>query len=216
MTLNRGHIVQAARLVLGNRESLWYTLAMSVMFGSLLAYVAMVQQIFAEVFHRASLMPSMFALCAVFMGMAAFTNSRLVERLGMRLISHAALLAFIGVVALHVVLASLKAEPLWAFVVLQSITMACFSLSVSNFGAMAMEPVGSVAGIGASLQGFMSTFGGALVAAVIGRQFSGSIVPLPVGALCCGLMSLGFVLLAERGRLFRPHHAEPHALTLAH
>src|SRR5580692_6382459 len=53
MTLNRGHIVQAARLVLGNRESLWYTLAMTVMFGSLLAYVGMVQQIFAEVFHRA-------------------------------------------------------------------------------------------------------------------------------------------------------------------
>jgi len=87
--------------------------------------------------------------------------------------------------------------------------MACFSLSVSNFGAMAMEPVGSVAGIGASLQGFMSTFGGAFVAAAIGRQFSGSIVPLPVGALCCGLMSLGFVLMAERGRLFRPHHGSP-------
>jgi DHA1 family bicyclomycin/chloramphenicol resistance-like MFS transporter len=62
----------------------------------------------------------------------------------------------------------------------------------------------------------MSTFGGAFVAAAIGRQFSGSIVPLPVGALCCGLTSLGFVLLAERGRLFRPHHAEPEALSLAH
>jgi DHA1 family bicyclomycin/chloramphenicol resistance-like MFS transporter len=216
MTLNRGHVVRAGRLVLGNRESLWYTLAMTVMFGSLLAYVGMVQQIFAEVFLRANLMPSMFALCAVFMGMAAFANSRLVERLGMRLISHTALLAFIGVAALHVVLASLKLEPLWAFVVFQSVTMACFGLSVSNFGAMAMEPVGSVAGIGASLQGFMSTFGGAFVAAAIGRQFSGSIVPLPVGALCCGLTSLGFVLLAERGRLFRPHHAEPEALSLAH
>ena len=108
MTLSRGHVVRAARLVLGNRESLWYTLAMTVMFGSLIAYVGMVQQIFAEVFHRASLMPSMFALCAVFMGMAAFMNSRLVERLGMRLISHTALLAFIGVAALHAVLASLR------------------------------------------------------------------------------------------------------------
>jgi MFS transporter, DHA1 family, multidrug resistance protein len=216
MTLTRSHIAGAVRLVLGSRASLCYTLAMTVMFGSLLAYIGMVQQIFAEVFHRSNLMPSMFALCAVFMGMAAFLNSRLVERLGMRLISHTALLTFISVTTLHVVLAALKQEQLWTFVALQSATMACFSLSVSNFGAMAMEPVGSVAGIGASLQGFISTFGAALVGATIGRQFSGSIVPLPAGALCCGLLSLGFVLLAERGRLFRRHHADTAGLGLAH
>ena len=151
-------------------------------------------------------MPAMFALCAIFMGMAAFLNSRMVERLGMRLISHAALLAFIAVTALHVLIAALGLERLWTFVVLQAATMACFSLSVSNFGAMAMEPVGSVAGIGASLQGFISTFGAALVGAVIGRQFNGSTVPLAVGALGCGLVSLVFVLLAEKGRLFRRHH----------
>jgi DHA1 family bicyclomycin/chloramphenicol resistance-like MFS transporter len=84
--------------------------------------------------------------------------------------------------------------------------MACFSLSVSNFGAMAMEPIGSVAGIGASLQGFISTFGGALVGAGIGWQFTGTTVPLAAGALCCGLAGILFVLLAERGKLFRAHH----------
>lgn len=209
MTLTRSHIASAVGLVLGNRASFWYTLAMTVMFGSILAYVAMVQQIFADVFHRARLMPGMFALCASFMGVAAFLNSRLVERLGMRLISHAALIAFIGVTALHVLVAALGLEHLWTFVALQAAAMASFSLSVSNFGAMAMEPVGSVAGIGASLQGFISTFGAALVGALIGRQFNASTVPLAAGALCCGLISLVFVLLAEKGRLFRRHHAGP-------
>jgi DHA1 family bicyclomycin/chloramphenicol resistance-like MFS transporter len=70
-----------------------------------------------------------------------------------------------------------------------------------------MEPIGAVAGIGASLQGFVSTFAGALVGAAIGRQFQGSTVPLAAGALCCGLLSLLFVLFAEKGRLFRRHHA---------
>ena len=74
-----------------NRSSLCYTLAMSVMFGGIMAYVGMVQQIFGEVFHRASLMPAMFALCATTMGVAAFLNSQIVERLGMRRISHTAL-----------------------------------------------------------------------------------------------------------------------------
>ena len=207
MTLTRAHIAGAAKLVLGNRASICYTLAMMVMFGTIMAYVGMVQQIFSQVFHRPNLMPSMFALCAIFMGMAAYLNSRIVERLGMRLISHTALLAFIAVTGLHVVIAALGWEQIWTFVVLQAVTMACFSLSVSNFGAMAMEPVGSVAGIAASLQGFISTFSGALVGAFIGKQFNGTTVPLAAGAMCCGIASLGFVLLAEKGRLFRAHHA---------
>ena len=62
------------------------------------------------------------------------------------------------------------------------------------------------AGIGASLQGFVSTLGGALVGAVIGRQFNGTMLPLAAGSLCCGAASLLFVLLAEKGRLFRGHH----------
>ena len=78
------------------------------------------------------------------------------------------------------------------------------------------SPVGSVAGIGASLQGFMSTFTAALVGAVIGRLFSGSTLPLAAGALCCGLTSLLFVLLAEKGRLFRGHHAPGSALATVH
>ena len=207
LTLTRSHVINATRLVLGNRESLFYTLAMGVMFGSILSYVGMMPQIFADFFHRASLMPSIFALCAAFMGVAAYLNSRIVERYGMRRISHTVLLIYIGVTLLHVLAAAMTREPLWAFVLLQSATMACFSLTMSNFGAMAMEPVGAVAGIGASLQGFISTSGGALVGALIGRQFNGTTTPLAAGALCCGLASLVFVLFAEKGRLFRGHHS---------
>jgi DHA1 family bicyclomycin/chloramphenicol resistance-like MFS transporter len=102
--------------------------------------------------------------------------------------------------------AALGRDGMWTFVALQGVTMAAFSLAASNFGAMAMEPVGSVAGIGASLQGFISTGAAALVAALIGRSYHGSIVPIPRGALCCGLIALVCVLAAERGRLFRRHH----------
>jgi DHA1 family bicyclomycin/chloramphenicol resistance-like MFS transporter len=207
LALNPGSIASAANLVLGTRSSMFYTLAMTVMFGTIMAYVAMVQQIFADVFHRPGLMPSMFALCAIFMGAAAFLNSRIVQRLGMRLISHTALLAFLAVTGLHTLVAVMGGETMWTFVAFQAATMACFSLSVSNFGAMAMEPMGAVAGIAASLQGFISTFAGALLGAFIGRLYNGTTVPLAAGAVVCGVVSLGFVLLAEHGRLFRAHHA---------
>jgi MFS transporter, DHA1 family, multidrug resistance protein len=207
LTLNRSHIVNAIRLVAFSRGSLCYTLAMTVMFGGIMAYVGMVQQIFGEVFHRANLMPTMFALCATSMGVAAFLNSRIVERQGMRRISHTALLTYLVITGLHTAIVANGAEQLWTFVGFQSATMACFALSISNFGAMAMDPVASVAGIGASLQGFVSTLGGALVGALIGRQFNGTLLPLAAGSLCCGLASLVFVLLAEKGKLFRGHHS---------
>jgi DHA1 family bicyclomycin/chloramphenicol resistance-like MFS transporter len=56
------------------------------------------------------------------------------------------------------------------------------------------------------LQGFVSTFAGAIVGALIGREFNGTTVPLAGGALVCGTASLMFVLLAEKGRLFRGQH----------
>ena len=209
LTLDVRHIAAATVTVFTNRTSLCYTLAVAVMFGALIAYVGMVQQIFAAVFHRASWMPTMFALCAIFMGLASLLNSRIVERLGMRRISHAALLVYIGVTLAHVLVAGLGLERLWTFVALQSVTMACFSLAVSNFGAMALDPLGAIAGIGASLQGFTTTFGGALIGAAIGRNFNGTTLPLAIGALGAGVLALLFVLLAERWRLFRPHHAPP-------
>jgi DHA1 family bicyclomycin/chloramphenicol resistance-like MFS transporter len=203
-------------LVLGNRASLFYTFGVTLMFGSLIAYVGTVGQIFTETFHRPTLMPSMFALCAILMGMAAYGNSRIVERLGMRRISHAALLTFIAVAVLHTAVAALGLEHIWTFVVFQSLTMAAFSLCVSNFGAMAMEPMGAVAGVAASLQGFISTFFGALMGAVIGKQFNGTTVPLAAGAIVCGVLALVCVLVAENGRLFAPHHGGENTALLLH
>jgi DHA1 family bicyclomycin/chloramphenicol resistance-like MFS transporter len=207
LTLDPKHIAASVVQVLGNRVAMGYTLAMMVMFGALIAYVGMVQQIFSDIFLKPTWMPTMFALCAAFMGVGAFWNSRNVHRLGMRPIAHTALLIYIGVTALHTVVAVMGWEQLWTFVAFQGASMGCFALALSNFGAMAMEPVGEVAGVAASLQGFISTFTGAFVGAFIGKQFNGTTVPLAVGSLACGVAALLCVLFAERGKLFHTHHA---------
>jgi DHA1 family bicyclomycin/chloramphenicol resistance-like MFS transporter len=209
MTLTLDHVTHAVGKVVGNRASRWYTLSVALMFGSIIGYVGMMPQIFGTVFQRPSLMPSAFACCAAAMGVASYLNSRVVERFGMRIISQAGLLIFIAVTSLHVLVAGLRVETLWTFIVLQGATMGCLGLIMANFGAMAMESMGPVAGIAASLQGCVGTFGGALIAALMGQQFSASTLPLALGALLCGLVSLGFVLLAEGGRLFQAHHLVP-------
>jgi len=89
--------------------------------------------------------------------------------------------------------------------------MGSFALVAPNFGALAMEPLGAVAGVGASVQGFVTTCGGAVVASAIGRQFADSTVALTGGALVCGLACLLVVLIGERGRLFHGHPLGRHS-----
>jgi DHA1 family bicyclomycin/chloramphenicol resistance-like MFS transporter len=207
LALTAARAVQSFKFVVSDSTSRNYTLAMTMTFSCVLSYVGMVQQIFADVFHRPGLMPSVFALCAGSMGVTAYLNSRIVERVGMRIMSQCGLLAFIAISIVHVSVAAFGYESMISFVILQAMTLACVGVMSGNFGAMAMEPMGSVAGIAASLQGCVSTAGAAAMGALIGRQFNGSTLPLAAGTAFCGALALIFVLLAERGRLFRPHHA---------
>jgi len=207
LRLDLVRIRHAMRLVFGNRSAMCYTLAAACVSGSLLSYLGMVQQIFGEIFHRPQLMPTVFALCAGAMGAASYFNSRLVERLGMRLLSQAGLLLLTAAAALHALLAALGFEGLGVFIVMQSVTLACIGLTFANFGTLAMEPMGAVAGIAASLQGFISTLGAAMLGALIGRQFHGTTLPLSLGSSVCGAAAIALVLIAERGRLFRRLHA---------
>ena len=210
LALAPGKILAAYRAVLWNRIPLCYSLAVMLLFGALISYVSMMPQIFSSVFHRASWMPTMFALCAGSMGIASLLNSRIVEHYGMRRISHLALMCYLAVTAMHLAVALMGFESVTSFVVLQSMSMGSFALVAPNFGALAMEPLGAVAGVGASVQGFVTTCGGAVVASAIGRQFADSTVALAGGALVCGLLCLLVVLIGERGHLFHGHPLGQH------
>ncbi len=89
-----------------------------------------------------------------------------------------------------------------SFAILQAAVMFCFGLVVSNFGSIAMEPLGHVAGTASSVQGFVTTFGGAVLGFLVGQHFDGTAVPLTLGFSVFGLLALGMVLFAERGHLF--------------
>ncbi len=203
LTLDGAHVRHALGVVLGDRAAMGYTLAVACVIGALIAYVGTVQQVFAQVFGRPAIMPAAFALSAAAMGVASFVNSRFVRRIGMRRISHAGLLALLAVGGLHWLLAVTSGIGLPLFILLQSLVLACVGLTVANFGALAMESMGEVAGLAASLQGFISTLVAALLATWIGQRFDGSTVPLAAGTVLCGLAALACVLFSEQGRLFR-------------
>ncbi len=164
------------------------------------------QQITADTFLRPHALPFVFAGIGGCMATGSFLNSRIVERLGTRRVSHTALLGVIACVGLHFAIAITGHETLVSFGVLQALTMFCFSLCGPNFGAMAMENVGNVAGAAASLQGFFTTFGGALAGFAIG-QFLRRQHRADDGGLrrLRRQRRLAIVLVTERGRPVHAH-----------
>ena len=200
-------LLQAYRETLTNRFSIGYAVAASLTFGGIIAFVSSAQQVFSDTFHAGGRFTVLFGLCALSMGCAAFANSRLVERLGTRVLSQTGVLALIALSLAHLLVSRAGWETLWIYMAFQALSMTCIGLCGSNFGAMAMEPVGHIAGTASSVQGFVTSVGAVLVGSAIGQAYDGTTFPLAVGYLAIGIGALLVVLLVEGGRLFRARMA---------
>ena len=211
LPIEAGRVFRAFREAVTNRISIGYTLAMTAITGALFAFINSSQQIFFDVFEAPGLFTTVFAAIAGGIAAASILNARLVEKLGSRMIGHTALLGFIGFSTIHLLVALSGHESIWTFAILQCCTMFCFGLLAGNFGSMEMEPMGHIAGTASSAQGFISTIIGSLVGFAIGQAFNGTVVPMTLGFTACGIAALGFVLMAERGRLFVARNAVPAA-----
>ncbi|WP_174292244.1 multidrug effflux MFS transporter [Sphingomonas bacterium] len=190
------------RLTLTNRYSLGYAVATALTFGGVIAYVSSAQQIFVDHFGAGREFGLLFAACAFAMGCASFANSRLVERLGTRVLSQVGVLTLIALSIVHVAAVLLGIETLWSFIVFQALSLTCIGLCGSNFGAMAMEPVGHIAGSASSVQGFITSVGAVLVGSLIGQAYDGTTLPLAIGYLAIGVAVFGVVQVVERGQVF--------------
>ena len=176
--------------------------ASALLSGALFGFINSVQQIMFDTFHRPDMLVPAFALFAGAMSAASLLNSRIVLRLGTRLVSHSALLFFIALAAIATVTALSGNASLWVFLCLLALNMGAFGLCGANFSAMAMEEMGAIAGTASSVQGAVGVVSGAIIGGTIGRMYDGSTLPLTLGFLLCGCFALGCVLVTEKGRLF--------------
>jgi len=203
--INIEGIRESARVVVSDRQSVAYTIANACLMVTVMGFLTSVTLVFSETLKRPALLPFGFATMAIVMMAASLVNAGIVRRFGMRLIGHGALLGMTGFAAIHVIVTLTVGDELISFIVLQSLMMACFALCAGNFGAMAMENMGSVAGTASSLQGFAGTVAGSVGGAIIGLSFNGTTVPLYAGITLVGCIAIAVVIYAE-GRLFVPRH----------
>ena len=199
-------VLGAFRQTVTNRQTLGYAVAAGCVQGALFAFVFISQQVFVDIYKLGRYFPLAFAAAAVGVAAAGFLNARFVGRVGMRIMSHSALLLFVAVAVITMIAAYLGTLPFWLFMPLSSLMMFSFGLMVANFTAMAMEPQGHIAGTASSLYGSITTLLGIGIGTTIGQDFNGTLLPFATGFVICALAALAIVALTEKGRLFVPHH----------
>jgi DHA1 family bicyclomycin/chloramphenicol resistance-like MFS transporter len=183
-------------------QSRGYTLAMTVSFSALVAYISSIQQIVFDAFHEGPLIGLVFASIAAPMALASYLNSRVVGRFGLRRVGHSSALAFLVITTIHASVALAGLETLPLFIILQGLTMASFAFTSSNLGTLAMEHMAPIAGTASSVQGVIGTIGAAAIGFVIGQRFDGTVVPFAVGTALCAAGGFLLIVLTEPKRLF--------------
>jgi DHA1 family bicyclomycin/chloramphenicol resistance-like MFS transporter len=194
----RSAIIQTIR----EPQSRGYTLAMTISFSALVAYISSIQQIVFDVFREGRFIGLVFASIAAPMAVASYLNSRVVGSFGLRRVGHSAALAFMLITATHAAVALSGFETLPLFILLQGLTMASFAFTSSNLSTLAMEHMAPIAGTASSVQGVVGTIGAAAIGFVIGQQFNGTVVPFAVSTAACAAGGFLTIVLTEPKRLF--------------
>jgi MFS transporter, DHA1 family, multidrug resistance protein len=195
-------IVEGFGVVFGNRVSLSYIIATALIFGALMGFLTSSQQIYVELFNMGPWFPAFFAAGGMCSAIGGFVNSQAVTRYGMEKLSHRALGVFVVLAIIMLAFGLLNIMSVWLFFGLSCLLFACFSFIMSNFGALAMMPLGAVAGTAASTQGFLQMVIGAALGAMIGQFYNGTTVPLAAGFVV--LSGLAFVII-RMGTVSVPH-----------
>ena len=176
-----------------------YTIACGLVFGAFVGYIGSSQQIYSITFKSPELFPLYFGGTALAVGLGSILNSRLVMTLGMRILTRSSFLvtSILSLLYIIVVIQFDGVPPLWTFLVWKVLLFASLGFMFGNISALAMEPLGEMAGIGAALIGALTTLISLPIAWFIGYSFNGGVIPLVLAYALTGIISLIIILWAD-------------------
>ena len=172
-------------------KTMGYTLISGLVFGSFMVYLGGAQQIFHQQYDLKEEFPLIFAGLSIAIGLAIFSNGHLVMRFGMKKMVTTALYGFFGVALLYVLLFYGQDNPgieiLMLFFGLQFFAI---GFLFGNLRALAMQPMGHIAGMAAAITGFISTIMALPISTFIGTYIEDQVWPIFLGFTLCGAISL--------------------------
>lgn len=172
-----------------------------LLFGIFVGYLGATQAIFDKIFHVRDQFPMYFAILALSIGAASFFNSRVVMIFGMRkliLIAFFAMAVLANIFVIYLVGFQVGETPLWMFMIYMIFTFFCVGFLFGNLNAMAMEPLGHVAGIGSAILGFVQSTISVVVGVKLGHYFHDNIVPLVLSFGTISMICIAILMLVKR------------------
>ena len=194
--------MHALKTIVTNRAAFGYTIATGIVTGPFIFYLSSAQQLFQKTYELAQWFPLYFAGLALAFGLSSFVNGKQVMKFGMHRIVRLALRLMTASSLLFVFIAWwFDGFPvLWITTLYMLLTFFCVGLLFGNLNALAMEPLGHIAGIGAAVVGSLSTFIAAALAVIIGQQFNDTVYPLVISFLVAGIVTLVLMRRIEGGK----------------
>ncbi len=193
------HIVKATSAIVQNRTAFGYTLSAGLIGGAFLGYLNSAQQIFQEQYALGEFFPVLFGLISGSIGLASVLNARLVMCFGMRFLVHWSLrlILTLGGIAFAGALLTAGHPPLVFLMIYLMLTFFCIGILFGNQNALAMEPLGQLAGMGAAVVGSLTTLIQMPLGTLIGRNYNGTIFPLVLGIIILTALAISVVRWTE-------------------
>ena len=187
-------IVLDVKYIFAIPAAVGYTVAAGIVFGAFLGYLSSSQQIFQQQYGLGDQFVVYFGVLAASLGVASLVNAKLVMRFGMRRLSLGALMSITFLsVPFYFLSQHYAGNPPLGQVMAYLLAVFFFvGILFGNLNALAMEPLGSVAGIGAAVVGSLSTLISVILGVVISSAYDGTILPLVSGF---ALLSIGCLMV---------------------
>lgn len=202
---NKWIFVNGFKEVVKHKETVWFTVISGFITGSFMVFLSASQHIFEVQYDLVDEFPYIFAGMAIAVGSSTFTNGTLVVRLGMRRLAFIALILFCSISSIYSILFWNSENPtLWLLIFFMAMQFFTLGFLFGNLRAIAMEPIGHVAGIGSAITGFLSTLMAVPIATFIGGFVNTTALPLFIGFAICGSLGLIiFFVLRKRARVLK-------------
>ncbi len=173
-----------------------YTLASGIIFGAFIGYLSSAPQILQIQYGLGEAFSLYFGGLAVAIGISSFFTSKLVMRFGMEKLSFFALILLVLASSLFFLYAQSVSghPPLFCFMAYLTVTFFCFGVLFGGFNTLAVQPLGHIAGVATSVISSVQTLVSVAVGGLVGQCYNGTVLPLVLGFLLCGLVSLAIMI----------------------
>lgn len=184
-------VVDGIKETLKNKTARSFTIASGLIFGGLVGYLSSSQQILQVQYGLGDLFSIYFGGLALSIGAASFANSKWVEKYGMLklCLKSLKLLTLLAMLFIPVTYYFQGHPPLALFMAYLLVTFFCFGILFGNFNALAVEPLGHIAGVANSVISSLQTLMSMLLGSTIGYFYNGTIFPLIIGFFILGAWS---------------------------